>query len=97
MDDNFLKDFNSVHFFKKRAKEIEKKNLLNELQNFLKDFNSKGRRKILSALWLQNFLKDFYSVYFAWKKMQKKLKIVQQITRRKELFAQWIPKLFKGF
>ena len=26
--------------------------------------------------------------------MQKKLKIVQQITRRKELFAQWIPKLF---
>ena len=29
--------------------------------------------------------------------MQKKLKIVQQITRQKELFAQWIPKLFKGF
>ena len=50
MDDNFLKDFNSLHFFKKRAKEIEKKYLLNELQNFLKDFNSKGRRKILSAL-----------------------------------------------
>ena len=29
--------------------------------------------------------------------MQKKLKIVQQISRRKELSAQWIPKPFKGF
>ena len=29
--------------------------------------------------------------------MQKKLKIVQQITRRKELSSQWIPTPFKGF
>ena len=34
---------------------------------------------------------------FWFKKVQKKLKIVQQITRRKELFVQWIPKFFKGF
>ena len=29
--------------------------------------------------------------------MQKKLKIVQQITRRKELFVQWIQNFLKDF
>ena len=34
---------------------------------------------------------------FCFKKVQTKLEIVHQITRRKELSAQWIPKPFYGF
>ena len=54
------------------------------------------RRKI-SAQWLAKFTKEFLFCIFWFKKVQDKLKIVHQITRRQKLSAQWSPKTFKGF